>query len=242
MKIFRSILILFGLIVSACYIVFSMLFFSKQKDKLICKEMQVEINDSTNFRFISEKDVAIILANSQLTPIGKTLNEIDVQAIEHEIEKQIAVKKVECFKSPSGSVQIVVFQRKPFFRIMGQEDYYIDTEGKRMPTSLQCAAHVPIVTGNTQKISLSAIIDFVRYIDKETFWNAQIEQIHIVDSAFVELTPRVGNHQIILGSFDNYEKKLNKLKNFYIKGMNQMDWNRYKKLDLRYKNQVIGIK
>ena len=78
MKIFRSILILFGLIVTACYIVFSMLFFSKQKDKLICKEMQVEINDSTNFHFISEKDVAIILANSQLTPIGKTLNEIEI--------------------------------------------------------------------------------------------------------------------------------------------------------------------
>lgn len=204
--------------------------------------MQVEINDSTNFHFISEKDIAILLANSNLTPIGKTLNEIDVQTIEKEIEKHIAIERAECFKSPSGSIQIEVFQRKPFFRIMSDEDFYIDTEGERMPTSLQCTAHVPIVTGNVQKVPFSTIFDFVKFINKETFWNAQIEQIHIADSALVELTPRVGNHQIVLGSFDNYEKKLRKLKTFYTKGMNQMDWNRYQKLDLRYKNQVIGIK
>ena len=242
MKILRSILILLGLIVVSCYIVFSMTFFSKQKESLICKKMEVEINDSTNFHFITEKDIAILLANSNLTPIGKMLTEINVETIENEVEKHAAVERAECFKTPSGSVQIEVFQRKPFFRIMSNEDFYIDTNGKKMPTSLQCTAHVPIVSGNADKVSLPVIIDFMEYISREDFWNAQIEQIHVFDSTLVELTPRVGNHQIILGSFDNYEKKLSKLKTFYLNGINQMDWNRYKKLDLRYKNQVIGIK
>jgi hypothetical protein len=35
---------------------------------------------------------------------------------------------------------------------------------------------------------------------------------------------------------------LQKMKIFYEKAFDVLDWNVYKKFDLRYKNQVIGIK
>ena len=55
----------------------------------------------------------------------------------------------------------------------------------------------------------------------------------------VELVPRVGNHIIMLGSFDRFEQKLEKLRKFYLYGLNEIGWNAYSKIDLQYRDQVV---
>jgi cell division protein FtsQ len=58
----------------------------------------------------------------------------------------------------------------------------------------------------------------------------------------VELTPTVGNHQIILGKIADYRENLNKLQLFYEKGLAEVGWNRYSVINLKYKNQVVCTK
>ena len=53
------------------------------------------------------------------------------------------------------------------------------------------------------------------------FWEAQIEQIHVLSDKDVELVPRVGDHIIYLGKLDGFERKLERMKAFYEKGLNQ---------------------
>jgi cell division protein FtsQ len=79
----------------------------------------------------------------------------------------------------------------------------------------------------------------VSFLEKNEFWNAQIVQINIREDSKVELVPRVGDAIILLGSFERYEAKLKKLEKLYTKGFNVVGWNKYKVINLEYKDQVV---
>ena len=150
------------------------------------------------------------------------------------------VRRAECYKMPNGKLMIDIEQRTPVLQIISSESYYVDDQRHTLPLSLNYAAYVPVATGQIdRKMAKSKLYDFARYISKDSFWNSQIDQIQVNDSLNVILSPRVGDHTILLGSFDRYEQKLEKLKKLYLYGLNKTGWNQYKTIDLRYKDQVV---
>jgi cell division protein FtsQ len=86
------------------------------------------------------------------------------------------------------------------------------------------------------------LYDFVDFIGRHGFWNAQVSQIHVREDLKVELVPRVGNTVILLGSLDGYEEKLSRVYRLYNQGFKVMGWNSYEQLDLQYDNQIVGIR
>ena len=57
-----------------------------------------------------------------------------------------------------------------------------------------------------------------------------------------ELIPRVGSQVIELGDADNLEEKFENLKLLYLEGFNKIGWNKYERISLKYKNQVVCTK
>lgn len=78
---------------------------------------------------------------------------------------------------------------------------------------------------NESYVFLYKLINFVEYIEDNEFWNAQVVQINVLPppnartQPEIELIPRVGDHVILLGWLDGYERKLDKLLAFYRKAM-----------------------
>jgi cell division protein FtsQ len=102
---------------------------------------------------------------------------------------------------------------------------------------------VPVVSGRlTRTFATEQIFDFVSFIEKSDFWNAQIEQIYVADNKNIELIPRVGSGVILFGNLSNFATKLNKLQKLYSNAFNEIGWNRYKTIDLRYENQIVCTK
>jgi cell division protein FtsQ len=79
----------------------------------------------------------------------------------------------------------------------------------------------------------------VNAINKSDFWKAQIVQINVNRDRHIELVPRVGNHLLILGSADDLENKLDRLFNFYGKGLDKIGWNKYRSVSVAYANQIV---
>ena len=52
----------------------------------------------------------------------------------------------------------------------------------------------------------------------------------------------MGSHKIILGSAHDLEKKFEKLKVFYRKGLEKVGWDRYQTINLKFENQVVCTK
>ena len=238
--VWKYILITFFTLLVLGYFVFSLFFFSVKQKEVVCRKLEIALEDSTKIQLITEKDIAQILADDQLNPIGKTIKYIQTEDIERALHKNPMIKVAECYKTPSGIVNIRVKQRLPKFRVVGLGSYYIDVDRKPMPVSPNYAAYVPVVSGRvTVSMAAGQLFDFITFLEENPFWNAQIEQIFVRDDNRIELIPRVGDAVILLGTLENYQSKLEKLRKLYLKGFNVVGWNRYKVIDLQYKGQVV---
>ena len=238
--VWKYILIAFFTSLVLGYLVYSLWYFSGTDQENVCHKLEIIFNDGDKVQLINQQDVARILEENNLNPVGKTIKYISTENIEVTLHKNPMIKTVECYKTPSGVVFIKLQQRCPKLRVVGLGSYYIDTDRKPMPVSQNYAAYVPVISGKvTVSMASGIMFDFVTFLEKNSFWNAQIEQINVRDDKKIELVPRVGDGIILLGSLDNYQSKLEKLHKLYVNGFNTIGWNRYKLIDLEYKGQVV---
>lgn len=100
---------------------------------------------------------------------------------------------------------------------------------------------------------LLKLINFVKVASDDPFWNSQIVQINITNSSRsglgvrngqwnepeVELIPRIGKHIVLLGTLDDSKEKLDKLMLFYRKVLDNEGWDKYSRINLRYKGQIV---
>lgn len=245
MKLSLFVKILIGLCVALIlgYVGFMIWGYSDADKSVICTSLNVQMKDDSSIRLISEYEIAKILDSKGLNPVGEKYKNISTEDIERELLRNEMIKSAECYKTISGKLIVEVKQRTPKFLIAGNESYYVDSDRKLMPVSLNYAAYVPVVSGRVLRgMATHEIFDFVSFLEKDTFWNAQIEQIYIRDDLKVELIPRVGNAVVILGTFHNFETKLRNLQELYKQGLNVVGWNRYDKIDLQYQGQIVCTK
>jgi cell division protein FtsQ len=88
---------------------------------------------------------------------------------------------------------------------------------------------------------LNEIKTLSEYINANPFWMAQIDQIDITSQNNFEIIPKLGNQVIRFGDASDYIQKFTRLLAFYQRVERNIGWNKYSVLDLRFKNQVIGV-
>lgn len=94
-----------------------------------------------------------------------------------------------------------------------------------------------------RKRDFESLLEFVAYVQNDSFWSAEIVQF-IADTTFtgeisLRLVPRSSSCVVEFGTLNNSVDKLDKLRGFYDKGLRYMGWNRYKTVDIRYDKQII---
>ena len=226
------------------YIALASYFFKDMREGVTCTHLQVTLIDSLDKHFVSESDLVAILKKANLNPVKKDMNSVNTHLIEQELMKNEMIAGVEAFKTPSGIVKLEVEQKMPIIRIMGARgNYYVDNLGTIMPISRRYVAHVPIVNGYVEKeLAVTDLYKFALFLQENEFWNDQIEQIYVHPDNDIELIPRVGNHRIMLGTFEGFEEKLSKLRLFYEQAIPKIGWEKYSMINLKYKNQIVCTK
>jgi len=241
----KKIGLMFLLLGVAAYLVFAFVCLCHDTQAQTCRDIKVMVKDTAYSQFLSKAEVSQILAGKNLNPVDKPLKEVNLKRIETEISQHPLVDHAECFKTPSGKVGIDIVQKTPILRVMSSngENYYIDTKGGVMTADSRCQAHLAVVTGNVLKTyACKYLYPLGLYLQEDPFWNAQIEQIHVLSGNKIELIPRVGNHVIYLGKIDNYPNKLARVKAFYTKALNTVGWNKYSVINVEFNNQIICTK
>ena len=152
----------------------------------------------------------------------------------------------------NNDTHVTVTEKEPVARIFttGNNSFYIDSAGRKMPLSDKMSARVPVFTGFPDKKVLSAkdsvLLNDVRttanFIASDSFWTAQVAQIDITDQNTFEMTPVVGNHTVKLGNGDDIGKKFNRLMIFYKQVLSKTGFDKYKMIDVQYKGQVVASK
>lgn len=99
--------------------------------------------------FLSEDTVRDWVLSSECNPLGRTLAEVDIAALESSIEANDAVAEANVFVTSGGSVEIDVRQRQPLVRLMVDGyDLYVSTDGYVFSAPPRSTIYVPVVTGD----------------------------------------------------------------------------------------------
>ncbi len=240
----RRVFIFIALSVALAYLIIAMVAFNKRPANAVCAGVELIVKDTLKVNFITNEDIARLLKKNDLYPVGKKLSDISTYSIEQELEKNPLVDRIECYSTPSDKICIEIHQRIPILRVMTpNDDFFIDNQGGIMPHNTHCVSHLVIVTGKVDKeFAKNELYQFGDFLYNNPFWDAQIEQINVLPNLDVELVPRVGNHIIHLGKLEDYEAKLERLRKFYTKGLNAVGWNKYKRINVEFNNQIICTK
>jgi len=267
LKFYKKIIELVVWVLILMYLILVLGFVSDMENEVTCKKIDVKIIDKTENQFVESADIISLFKQHENKILGYPFDSIRISDLEELILKeQHSVKNAEIFTTIDGKLNIHIKQRNPIMRIINYNNssYYVDNEGALMSLSKKYSAHVLIANGNinepynlryttnvfvaTENDELgrgSLLFDLYtlsNFIYNDPFWKAQIQQIYVLDNNNFELIPKVGDHIIEFGGIDNYKEKFRNLMLMYQKGFRAEGWNKYKSINLKYKNQVVCLK
>lgn len=214
-------------------------FVSVSHQSVVCSEVNVIVKDSTQARFVNAEEVRKSILKAYPTLLGGAVAELNFDEMEAFVNKHSAIRSTEVYNSGSGVLNVMVTQHEPLLRVFAAEGtFYLDETGRQVPVSSNFSAHVLVASGTVPK-DRSELVTVAQMLAQDPFWTAQMEQIYIRRNNEYILVPRVGDHLILLGQPEDVETKLRNLKVLYTSGLDPKEWNEYKVINLKYKNQVI---
>lgn len=236
-----------GIVLLLLFMVVTLAFTSLEYKHETCREIEI-VYQADDMITVDKDLIRKIVLNTDKEIIGKTFDQINAAKLEEEVEKIQSVKHAEIFEvvakdtgAYKGILTVKVKHREPLLRVInGKESYYLDDSGHKFPVSTSYPAHVLVATGDMDEEFARELLPCVRFIEDDDFWSAQIEQIHVTNNDEIILTPLIGDHLIELGSVDDFQEKFRNMKAFYKEVLAKNNWNKYKSISLKYKNQVIA--
>ncbi len=227
-----------------------MSFISIKKQEVKCTKVEIIIPGADNF--IEREEIDAILTQDHGQLIGRNLKLINIHEIEKSLKSNPYIAFAKIYADMDGVISVKIKQRQPVLRVInaGGQDFYIDTDGLKMPMSPNFTAKVLVATGSilegfggkVDTLFTPLAVDLYKtalYFKNDTLWDAQIEQIFVNQKNDIELIPRVGNQRIILGNAELLETKMTNLLAFYKQAMPRVGWNAYKTINLKYINQIV---
>jgi cell division protein FtsQ len=251
--VWKTILTSLAVVISLGGLVALMSFIEVKKSEVVCKDVKVFIPGSQYF--IDKEEVDNILQVHSHALIGRKMEEINIHDLETRLKKNPFIEFAKVYTDMDGIINVEISQRQPVLRIMNRfdQDFYVDQHGLKIPLSANFTARVVVANGYIDELFANQVdtlhtaiarelfktADFIR---KDSLWDAQIAQIYINKDHEIELIPRVGNNRILLGDADSLAAKFNNLLVFYKKALPQVGWDTYKTINVKYANQVVGVR
>ncbi|MBR2230492.1 MAG: cell division protein FtsQ [Prevotella sp.] len=237
----KSLIVLCDIVIAA-YLVLAVTSFNKPDVAAThCTEVKTEIEQNIVDGFLTADEIGKMLRREKVWPLSKPMHDISARKIEETLLKSPFVEKAEVYKTQSGEVCIQVRQRVPVVKVMADNGdcYYIDSHASVMPEN-RFVNDLIIATGHiSRKYAQTYLSRVANCIMQDKFWQNQIVQINVLPDLTMEFVPRVGDHIIFIGAPVGVAKKLERMRKFYIYGLNKAGWNKYSYINVEFDNQII---
>jgi cell division protein FtsQ len=205
------------------------------------------------------KSVVVFLENEDLFVTQETVNKLlienkeqaqtirkdklDLNKLENSIDAHNMIEKSQVFVSIDGILKAVVKQKTPVARVFDENgSFYYDYQGSKMPLSDNFTARVPLVSGEINDKNSKDLNTLFRFIFDDPFLKKNIIGIQILSNGSLKMMNRNFNYEIFFGRTVNVEKKFNNYKAFFQKAVLDSSLYNYKKINLKFTQQVVCTK
>jgi cell division protein FtsQ len=240
-----------GLIITIGVIAFAEMWHRNQ----LCKSLIVNLDQQAEYPFFNEQDIKN-LANGKESLENTLLSKIDLKAVEERIEANRLIKKCQVSRDLFGNLLINIEQQRPIARLINTSSElnstiyaggrYLTDTGAVIPLSGRFTARTLLVSGvffrNLDNLRIKngkKLLELLVRINEDAFWKAQIAELQVDEIGEITVIPQVGQHTIEFGTADGYEEKFKKLKIFYKKILPVKGWEKYSKVSVKFRNQIV---
>ena len=193
--------------------------------------------------FIRQETVNKLLIENKKDATGIEKDKLDLNTLEKSINTNPMIEKSEVFVSIDGILKAVVKQKTPIARVFDANgSFYIDYQGGIMPLSDEYTARVPIISGEISKENKAELNKLLRFVYDDDFLKKNIIGVQIFPDGSLKMLSRNFNYEIEFGRLINVERKFNNYKAFYQKAVLDSSMYHYKKINLKFTQQVVCTK
>ncbi|HQZ23996.1 MAG TPA: cell division protein FtsQ [Flavobacterium sp.] len=214
---------------------------NRNNNRKLTKSVVVFVGDDAPYINQETVNKLLIENNKDAKSIGK--DKLDLNRLEKRLNSHEMIEKSDVFVSIDGVMKAVVKQKTPVARVFdGDNSFYIDYKGNRMPLSANYTARVPLVSGVINKKNREKLAEFFRIMYDDEFLKKNIIGVQIMPNGSLKLLNRNYNYQIDFGGTIRMNAKFNNYKVFFQKAVLDSSLYKYKTIDLRFAQQVICTK
>ena len=214
---------------------------NRNENRKLTKTKVVFVGENASFLKQETVNKLLIENNADASAIRK--DKLDLNKLEKAVSSDPMVEKSEVFVTIDGVLKAVVKQKTPIARVFdGKRSFYIDYKGNTMPLSANFTARVPLVLGVIRKQNSEALAELFRKIYDDEFLKKNIIAIQIMPSGSLKMLNRNFDYQIDFGGAKNVDAKFRNYKAFFQKAVVDSSLYKYRKIDLRFTQQVICTK
>jgi len=220
------------------------------------RQVKVSIDQADDIFFVNSDDVFdIINAHYPGGLVGRRLDTLNLKKLEMAIARNPFIRSAELYTTIRGDVTVKVEQREPILRVINNNrvSFYIDRNGEKMPSSTKFTVRVPVFYGNVpisaepgEHIADSALYSNIyalgSFIDNNSFWKAQVQEVVVNEKGEFEIVPMLGNQSILIGDAGHLDEKFKRAMIFYKEVLKNVDASQYSTVNVKYKDQIICTK
>ena len=223
-------------------VVFLFSFTSKRNENRKLTQSKVIFVDDTA-PFVKQETVNKLLIENKRDASSIQKVDLDLNKLEKSINSQEMIDKSDVFVTIDGVLKAVVKQKTPIARFFNEQgSFYVDYKGNRMPLSANFTARVPLVSGVMSVKNSEDLANLFRVIYDDPFLKKNIIGIQIMPNGSLKMFNRNFDYQIDFGRIINVERKFKNYKAFFQKAVLDSSLYKYRKIDLRFTEQVVCTK
>ncbi len=188
------------------------------------------------------------------------LKDVNLGFIEDSLAKNPWVENLDAFTDIDGDLIINIREVEPLLRVFNREgvSFLLDKQGKILPLSKKYSPRLLVANGYIdvtpragykfitdtvyRNSDLKALKTITDAINGFPFLQSLIGEIYVNSKNEFDLIPIVNGQLIHLGDTTNLNQKLENLIVFYKKSLVYEGWDKYKTLNLKYRNQIVCTK
>lgn len=228
-----------------------------------CEKVSLDLIIPGEDTLLSLEDINGLINQKYGTLKGKEISEINIKELKNLLFSNPYVDSCKIFLTVNKTLNIKVRQRVPMIQLYNYNNsrYLLGSKGEIMPYPAISGLNLPVASGwITEEFTFTDILpsfnvnqslpgsclrglfEIMRELKEDDYLKIMIDHIYVTDNKEFELIPKVGTQIIQLGDTTNLKSKLKNLKAFYTEVIPKSGWEYYKKVDLRFENQVVCTK
>lgn len=214
---------------------------NRNENRKLTKSKVIFVDD--NAPFVKQETVNKLLIENKRDASSIQKVDLDLNKLEKSINSQEMIDKSDVFVTIDGVLKAVVKQKTPIARFFNEQgSFYVDYKGNRMPLSANFTARVPLVSGVISIKNSEDLANIFRVIYDDPFLKKNIIGIEIMPNGSLKMFNRNFDYQIDFGRIINVERKFKNYKAFFQKAVLDSSLYKYRKIDLRFTEQVVCTK